>query len=234
MRLAIMQPYFFPYIGYFQLLAKVQRFVCLDDVAYIRRGWINRNRILLGGEAHYLTVPVAYDVRDAPIDSIKLFDQAQGRIDAMNRLRSAYRRAPHQRAVCDLVDDVLERPASSIGELARRSVEAIARLLDIDTAIIPTSRHYPNRALAAQDRIIDIARIEKATCYVNLPGGRALYQPDQFDRQGIALEFIEPSLRPYPQEAATGFVPALSIIDVLMWNDPKLVSSWIHDDARAA
>ena len=213
-KVAVMQPYLFPYVGYFQLLQAVDRFVFLDDVQYIRRGWINRNRILVGGQASPMLVPVTHAERSDRICDVSIApgDWRRKRIET---LRHAYARSPHFQEVFPIVVDVIETPTESIADLARSSVLCIAELLRIPATIVSSSRVYGNDQLGGQDRIIDIAVREGAGTYINLPGGRELYRSEDFERAGILLRFLRPEDRSYPQASAE-FVPRLSIIDLLM------------------
>jgi hypothetical protein len=214
MRLAIMQPYFFPYVGYFQLMAGVDRFVVYDDVAFIKNGWVNRNRILLAGEPHYITVPVrarlGVAIRETPVDAA----QANLLRKLRSRVEDAYRRTAHRDLVVGVLDEALAA-GPNIGDVARASVLAVARLLGIATAIVPTSSAYGNEALHGQDRVIDVCKREGASEYRNAPGGRGLYDGASFGAHGIRLTFLEAVVPPYPQAGAHAFVPGLSILDVL-------------------
>jgi hypothetical protein len=228
MKLAIMQPYLFPYLGYFQLVAAADRFVFFDDVNYINRGWINRNRVLLGDEVHYMTVPLSGASQTRKINEIDIQPRDLWLRKLLESIRHAYAKAPHYARVSQLLGDVLGSTATStvtsIGTLASRSVVDVARYLKLDTDFVMSSAPYGNAALKGEQRLLDICAKERADCYVNLPGGKDLYAPDTFASAGVELRFIEPALPPYPQHGKT-FHPGLSILDVLMFNDP--------DEARA-
>ena len=222
MRLAIMQPYLFPYLGYFQLLAHADRFVLYDDVAYSKNGWVNRNRILLDGQVHYLTVPVraglGTPIRETPVDD------RPGLVRKLRaKLAAGYAKAPHRDAGLALFDEALpelDGAPRSIGDVARRSVLAAARLLRLPAAIVPSSTVYGNGGLRSVERVLDICRREGATEYCNAPGGRALYDPAVFAKAGLRLTFLQPGLPPYPQRGVAEFVPGLSILDVVMAAGP--------------
>jgi WbqC-like protein family len=218
MKLALMQPYLFPYIGYFQLLAQVDRFVFYDDVNFIKNGWINRNRLLLHGEPRYFTVPL----RDAsPFRKIRDVEVAAAtgwRRTIRESIRHAYGKAAHFAAVAALVERVLETETTRIGELAKASVRAVVDHLGLGTELVDSSGRYGNESLSGAARVVDICRREGASDYYNAPGGRSLYDADEFARHGIALHFVAPEAIEYRQGGAA-FVPGLSIIDVLMHND---------------
>jgi len=230
MRLAIMQPYLFPYLGYFQLAASADRFVFYDDVAFIKTGWINRNRILLDGQPHYLTVPLISASSFRRIADIGIAPRARWLPKLLKLLHHAYSRAPHYAAVSRLVEQILSSGTESIAQIAARSVKETCSYLGIDITFVDTSIGYGNNTLTGQSRVLDICRVEHATTYVNLPGGRSLYDRSAFTNANIELAFIEPSLIPYPQFDAP-FVPALSIIDALMFNRPESVRAMISSGA---
>lgn len=222
MKLAIMQPYVFPYLGYFQLIGAVDRFVLYDDVAFIKRGWVNRNRILVNGEPHLFSVPLENasqnrSIRDTLVSRAEF---PRWRDKFLRTVDLAYAKAPCYRSTRLLLEEVLQPEPESAADLARRSIEATCKTLGITTPIIPSSTQYGNSHLHAQDRILDICARESATLYINPPGGRELYTAEPFAAQGLELRFISSKLPPYPQGTAA-FVPALSIIDVLMFNSPE-------------
>ena len=229
MKLAIMQPYFFPYLGYFQLLHAVDRFVVYDDVAFIKQGWVNRNRILINGQPSYVTVPLKQASSFRLIHEIEIDDSPQNRLWPARLLKTvdnAYRRAPQFDRVFPLIESVLDAGATRVGELARDSVRAVAAHLGLNCEWIDTSATYGNADLAGQERVLAICRAERATEYVNAAGGVELYSREEFARAGITLRFLALSPAEYRQFGAP-FVPWLSIIDVLMFNTPSEVADLI-------
>lgn len=231
MKLAIMQPYLFPYIGYFQLVAAVDKFVFYDDVNFIKNGWINRNRLLVGGESRYFTAPLSGASPNLKINQVKVVSDTAWQSKLRQSLRHAYARAPHFRAVNDLVTDVITMDEVRISEIAKRSVVSVAAYLGLHTQFVPSSTIYANDALRGADRVLDICRRENASVYANLPGGRALYSHAEFAAAGIRLCFIDPRIAAYRQSQAT-FHGGLSIIDVLMFNAPKDVAMLLACDVH--
>lgn len=212
-----MQPYLFPYVGYFQLLHAVDRFVFYDDVAYIKQGWINRNRLLVAGKPSWFTVPVAGassfgSIAETRVDGSR-YDR--WRSSFLKTVEQSYARAPRLHEVRDLVESVLDEPPRSIGELAIRSVTAVADHLGLDTTTDVSSRSFADAPGSGQDRVIGICRKAGAAVYVNAAGGRELYDGDDFSGAGVQLRFLAPELHPYPQQAP-GFEPGLSILDLLL------------------
>jgi len=224
MKLAVMQPYLFPYLGYFQLLGAVDHFVVYDDVAFIKRGWINRNRILVGGKPHLFSVPLSDASCFKPIHETEVDRQGYARWlrKFLMTVERSYARAPLYTPVRRLIDAVFEGFEGSIAELARRSIVRTAEYLGLSTAIVATSRGYGNGALKGRDRLIDIARRDGADTYVNAIGGRELYAQEDFAAEGIGLLFLKPRPVRYPQWGEA-FVPSLSVIDAMMFNAPARI-----------
>jgi hypothetical protein len=222
MHLAIMQPYLFPYIGYFQLIRAVDRFVVYDDVAFINRGWINRNNLLVNGQPSLFTVPLREASQNKLIHEIELDPSPKWREKLLRTIEQNYRKAPQFEPVFALTRAVLMGPETHIGALALSGLRAVCGYLGIDTELVETSRQYGNDHLRAQERILDICRQEAATHYTNPSGGQALYDRGAFAQNGIALTFIRPNAVEYPQWGGP-FVPGLSILDVLFFNPPERV-----------
>lgn len=228
MKLAIMQPYFFPYIGYFQLMAAVDRWVTHDDVNFMRQSWINRNQILVSCKAFMFSLPLEHSSSFRAIHETCLAsDGGRSRQKLFKTIEQSYRKAPHFHQVYDLIKGVFARSVENMGQLAYDSVCAVARYLDLSVEIVPTSRHYENGHLKGEERVLDICRREAATEYFNLPGGKALYNRKTFAEAGVTLNFIQPVQLPYRQYDCA-FVPWLSIIDVMMFNGPDTVRSMLN------
>lgn len=226
-RLAIMQPYFFPYIGYFQLMAKVDAFVVYDDVNFINKGWINRNRINVGSAAHMITVPLQQASQNRLICDIEL-DSTSGWRDKMLRtVEQSYARAPQFQHVFPLVERVVRHDAPNLADYLLHGLTAVRDHLRLATDIVPTSRRYANAALKGQDRILDICLQERTSVYVNAIGGIELYTRSEFADKGLELKFLHPALTPYTC-GRLAYVPGLSIIDVMMWNDPVVVDQMLR------
>jgi hypothetical protein len=217
-RLAIMQPYLFPYAGYFQLVAAVDRFVFYDDVNFIKGGWINRNRLLRQGAPAYFTIPLEGASPFMPIDRIETAPRERWLRKLLDSLRHAYGRAPHYEAVMPLVEAVLLPESRSIAGIAKRSVTLVSDYLGLRTAFVDSSRIFRNNALQGAARVLDICCQCGAREYLNLPGGASLYAATEFADRGMTLRFVPVSLVPYRQ-GAHAFVPGLSILDMLMFND---------------
>jgi hypothetical protein len=218
-KLGIMQPYLFPYIGYYQLMDAVDRFVIADDLTFIKQGWINRNRLLINGAAAYFTVPVRHHPVSALISDVEIDDGPgkRWRATLLKTIVNFYRRAPAFEDVYPLVERVIGGPFTRIADMARASLCEVCDYLGARVSIVESSAAYNNAHLKGQARVIDTCRVERATDYVNASGGRTLYSPDAFLANGIRLHFLNTGAIEYAQFHAP-FVPSLSVIDVLMFN----------------
>ncbi|WP_394695520.1 WbqC family protein [Pseudoxanthomonas japonensis] len=217
-RLAIMQPYFFPYIGYFQLVAAVDRFVFYDDVAFMKQGWINRNRLLLSGRPSWFTLPVSGASSNRKINELSVQPGDVWRRKMLASVRQSYGRAPYFEQAYGLLAGILLSDECSLSALARRSVVDLSRYMGLETEFVVSSGRYGNEGMQGAERVLDICRRERATEYHNLPGGKALYSVEQFAAAGVELCFVEPNPMEYMQMEAP-FKPFLSMLDVLMFNE---------------
>ena len=215
MKLAVMQPYFFPYIGYWQLIHAVDRFVIYDDVNYIKGGWVNRNRILINGKPRYITVPLHQASPNKKICDTSLQHSSIWRDKLVKMLEITYAKAPYYAEVHPLLEELIRSESVSIADYLAHQLQALSIFMGISTAFVVTSRCYENDYLSGQERLIDICTREGATAYINLQGGQSLYNFDSFRNAGIDLRFILMRQIPYRQRAE-GFLPDLSIIDALM------------------
>lgn len=227
MKLAIMQPYFFPYIGYFQLIHAVDKLVFYDDVNYIKGGWINRNRLFLSGAVRYITVPLAGASSFEKINSTKIGNEGNWQKQMLAVIHQSYDRAPYYGAVIDLVERVINSHDGCIASLAKNSIVAVSEYLSVDTSFVNSSSVYRNQDLRGAARVLDICNKENAKQYWNVPGGRDLYSPDEFKAAGVDLQFVDVAIVPYKQ-LAPDFNPGLSIIDVMMHNDKEVVKEMIQ------
>ena len=212
-----MQPYLFPYLGYFQLIHAVDEFILYDDVSFIRNGWINRNRLLGEGKPEYFTIPLLAASSFQKINAARFqAADARWRRKLLARVEQQYARASFVESGLTLLREVLDIDSDLVADLAIRSVELIMRTCAMTTGIVRSSALTQTEGLTGEARIIDICVKRGAAEYVNAPGGRALYERAHFEQRGIRLGFLVPDLSTYGQARATEFVPGLSILDVLM------------------
>lgn len=221
MKLAIMQPYLFPYIGYFQLINAVDKFVIYDDVNFIKQGWINRNNILVQGQPLLFTIPLKKQSSFTLINEVLINDKLYKSWckKYLRTVEQAYSKAPFFQNVFNLIEKVFELNTNnlSISELAVKSLTESCKYLGLESKFVLTSTIYKNSNLPGKERIIDICKKESVSYYINPIGGQKLYNKAYFKKKAIELSFIKSESIEYPQ-FKNEFVPWLSIIDVLMFN----------------
>jgi hypothetical protein len=227
MKLAIMQPYLFPYIGYIQLLAEVDTFILYDDVAYINRGWVNRNKLLVNGQEYLFTIPLVGASQNKLINEIDIEHPDRWRGKLIRTIEQSYKKAPHYESVMALIEDSLPTQPMLLSVFIAHSLQKIASFLDIKTTIIESSIIYNNQHLKAQERILDICKQTGASHYINPIGGTELYSKEIFAQHDIQLNFIQSKKTAYPQ-LKNEFVPWLSVIDVLMFNDQPQTTALLN------
>lgn len=218
MKLAIMQPYLFPYAGYFSLLCSVDRFVFYDDVDFIKSGWINRNRLYLSGDVRYFTIPLSGASSNLKINEVKCQPKRVWERKLLASIEQSYSKAPNFKSTYDLIRDVISIDSDYIADFAKNSIEKISERFEIDTCFVASSSIYENIELSGVGRVLDICLKERAQKYINAPGGRSLYAKEIFQNKGIELLFSTSGLKPYRQFDRE-FIPGLSIIDMMMFND---------------
>lgn len=228
MTIAIMQPYFLPYIGYFQLISAVNKFIVYDDVNYIKGGWINRNRLLVNGAAQMFTVPIRDASPNRLICELDVIDKPIWRDKFLKTVSQAYSRSPEFKNVFPLLEKIVRHPAINLSEYLVNSLLEVCGYLNISTQLVRSSRCYGNANLKSQERVIDICLRENAARYINSIGGSDLYDKSDFKKKGVELTFLRPRLTEYRQ-GKSPFIPWLSIVDVLMFNDRNKVAAMMGE-----
>lgn len=228
MKISIMQPYLFPYIGYFQLMNATDIFVIYDDVNYINKGWINRNQILINGKATKFTIPLKGASQNKKIDEISLSDDKKWKIKFLKTVEQSYKKAPEFDDTYGLIKSIIEYEENNLSAFIENSLRQLRDYMSIKTSLVPTSSIYQNSELSGQDRILDICKKEGADVYINAINGKSLYSQSKFDSFNINLNFISSKNIKYSQYSED-FVSNLSIIDVLMFNDRKDVSKLLNE-----
>ncbi len=228
MKLGIMQPYYLPYIGYWQLLSAVDTYVIYDDVNYINRGWINRNRILIDGKPAYFNVPMLKASQNKKIDEIQVNADAGLRKKNLRTLEMAYKKAPYFQEVFPLAEKIINSEETLLSEYLADSIAVICGYLDIKTKRLMSSSIAKNNELKGQDKILEICRLLGADEYYNAEGGQKLYSYEKFQAEGIQLKFLKCREIRYRQFGEQ-FEPNLSIIDVLMFNSKNTVLEMLSD-----
>jgi hypothetical protein len=216
---AIMQPYVFPYVGYFCLAEASDIFVFYDDVNYIARGWINRNQILINGAPYKFAVPLSHGSQNELICDLKTHSFTDFRHKFLKQLHHAYSKAPYYTLGSNYVEAVLKPDSVSISDVAIRSVEEFYRLIGKSKTFLRSSETFQSsRGMDKADRLIAITKTLDSSNYVNAIGGASLYDKSYFAAQGVHLAFVKATFKEYKQIGAKAFVPGLSIIDIIMNN----------------
>ncbi|MDY0132863.1 MAG: WbqC family protein [Desulforegulaceae bacterium] len=225
MKLGIMQPYFFPYIGYWQLLNYVDTYVVYDDVNFIKGGWINRNYILSNGDKLLLILNLK---QASPNKHINEIDIGKNQKKILKTLFQSYSKAPYFNSVCPLIEDIFSTKEQNLALFLLNSIQKIVEFLKIKTKIVLSSEIDKNNALKGQDKVLEICSKLGADTYVNALGGMALYDSDVFKKNNIDLYFLKPLDFEY-QQFSGAFEKNLSIMDVLMFNSLHQIKLNLHD-----
>lgn len=220
MKVALMQPYFFPYIGYFQLIHAVDEFVIFDQAQYMRRGWMNRNRILNGQkETAYFHITVEKAPRETKIKHILINHSINWKEKLFQQL-NYYHKAPNYAFVMDFLNESLDFHMTSLSEVNTFLLKRVCELLAIDTKITVLSKEFPmiTGANEADEWGIQVAKALNATTYINAIGGIELYNQQKYVANNLKIQFIKSNLKSYEQYDHV-FTSGLSILDVMMFND---------------
>jgi len=227
--IAIMQPYFCPYIGYFQLINAVDEFVVYDNIEFSKKGWMRRNRFLMNGAEKLFSLPVRKDSDYLDVCQRYLGDDSlKDRRKTLAQIRNAYQKAPFLADVFPLLEDIFLHDELNLFKFLFHSLSRICSHLDLRTRFVVSSDVDIDHDLKAQDKVIAICKSQGASRYVNAVGGVDLYDKAEFAEHGIALSFIKSNPIEYRQ-FDKDFVPWLSIIDVLMFNDTEAVNKHLND-----
>lgn len=228
MKIAIMQPYFFPYIGYFQLMNAVDEFVIYDNIEFTKKGWINRNRILIDGKDTYITLPLKKDsdflnVKERYLAEIWLTERKK----MLNRIIESYRKSPHFNTVYPIIEKCFLFEEKNLFQFILNSIKAINEYLGISTSLIISSNIPIDHHLKAENKVVEICKSRNADSYINPIGGTELYNKDDFKKEGINLFFLKTEDIKYKQ-FHNNFVPFLSIIDVMMFNSREEIQKHLE------
>ena len=230
MKVAVMQPYFFPYIGYWQLIDAADRFVILDDVNYITRGYINRNSILMDGKPYKFTIPIKKASQNKLILDTKLNFDMREKKRFLHTISHAYKKAPYYVEVMNLIERVIYFPEEDLTTYISNSIKAVMSYLGINTEIYISSKLEKNLSLKAEKKIIEICEKMNANVYINPSGGRQLYHHKHFNQAHIKLYFLDSRVGQikYNQKNEQ-FEKNLSIIDVLMFNKIETIQKFLKE-----
>jgi len=229
MKIAIIQPYLFPYIGYFQLVNAVDKFVFFDDVNFIKKGWINRNQILINNQAHLFTIPLQKVSQNILIKETKISYNDDWIEKLLKNLKNNYKKAPHFETIFSLIEDILYKNFNSISNLAGHSIQEVSNYLEIKTDFKVSSENYSDTInLKKEQRLIEICKHANCTEYINPIGGKEIYEKKDFKLRGVKLNFIQNNIDCYKQFSSE-FIGGLSIIDVLMFNSKEEIKDMLEN-----
>ena len=212
-----MQPYFFPYIGYFQLIANSDVFVIYDDVNFIKKGWINRNTILVNNTPYLFSIPLQNVSQNKLINEIFISDLDKWKTDLLKTISFSYKKAPFYQDVYPLIEKIISFDELNLALYIQNSLQNLCEYLNVNTKLIMSSEIVKNNDLRGENKIIDICLQLGANQYINAIGGIELYTQENFQVKNIDLKFIKSENIIYKQ-FKNEFKPWLSIIDVIMFN----------------
>ena len=219
MTIGIMQPYFMPYIGYWQLMAAVDKYVVYDDVNYIKGGWVARNNILMNGQAHMFTITLNGASPNKHFNEIEVRDDF---VKFRKMLQSCYTKAPYYNEIMPVLEQIFTYENRNLSSFLYHSYQEILNYLEINTELILSSKINKDNSLRAEMKVKHICKLLGADTYYNTIAGKELYDPIDFAQEGINLKFLQSHMLTYVQYR-NEFVPNLSIIDVLMFNSKEQI-----------
>ena len=226
MILAGNQPYFLPYLAWWQLLKAADLFLISDDYNFIRSGWICRNRILVEGQPLFFRIEIK---KRSSYKLIKNMELMPVKVEKkLKTLKYAYRRAPYFDNGIALAERILRCPETNLADFLENSIKEVCAFLNITTPLKRSSELAGNALFKREERIYDACHRIGADTYINAIGGTALYHRDDFDRRGITLKFLKSGLPEYPQFGKP-FVERLSILDAIMFNSPEALQEMLED-----
>jgi len=224
--LAVMQPYFFPYIGYWQMIHAVDDFIIYDDVNFIKSGYINRNSILVNKKSHGITLPVQGASSNKLINELTIAQQPK---KIVKSIKQAYAKAPYFKEVMPVVEDALLLDEKNLAKYLTYGLTQIAKYLLIETEIHVSSQIERPDELDRTERLIHFCRHFDSDRYINAIGGQELYDKKYFQERNIELNFIKMNSIEYEQYTSMDFIPFLSIIDVMMFNERSDIKEMLND-----
>ncbi len=229
MKVAIMQPYFLPYIGYWQLIRAVDTFVIYDNIEFTKKGWMHRNNILLNNKKTLFTLPLKKGSDFLNVADRVLADDSEKQVSKiLAQIKNEYQKADFFSEASPVIRDIFLYADKNLFEYIYYSVQKICEYLHIETKIVKSSEVSIEHELKGQDKVIKICESLGAKAYLNSMGGQNLYEREIFHGRGIELLFLESEARLY-QQFNKGFISHLSIIDIMMFNNRESVGSMLED-----
>jgi len=211
------------------MVQAVDDFVFYDDVMFIKKGWINRNRILMQGKEFLFTIPLEKQSQNKTIreSTVAWGPDFPGKF--LTQLESAYKKAPQFDRVMPMIRQLLSHQPISMADLAGKSIEGVWQYLGLEKRFHYSSQLPNNQEAGRAERLIHLTKSLGDSKYINALNGQELYEKDFFAKHHVDLKFIKPGLEPYKQGKTDEFIAGLSMIDVLMWNQPEIVVRLLHN-----
>ena len=222
MKIGIMQPYFFPYIGYWQLINAVDKYVIYDDVNYIKGGWINRNRILINDKPSFINLKMNGSSPNKLIKEIHVSNDNRWKNKLLKSIELSYRKAPFFEMSFPIIEEIINHDEVNLSLYLENLIKRIAEYLEMNTEFVLSSNIEKDNSLKGQDKVIEICKSLGAKEYYNAIGGVELYSAENFNSYGIELKFLRTEYIEYKQ-FKNDFSPYLSIIDVMMFNSKEQI-----------
>ncbi len=227
-KIGIMQPYFLPYIGYFQLMNMVDEFVVYDNIQFTKKGWIHRNRMLQNGKDEYFTLPLKKDSDYLNVDQRFLSETfSQEKLKMLNKIQNNYRKAPCFADTFPIIESIFDHQDLNLFEFIANSLNIVSSYLGIQTPITISSTISIDHNLKGKDKVMALTKATGGTNYINAIGGLDLYDKNEFKDNGIELSFFKTDHFSYPQ-FKNDFIPFLSILDVMMFNDISQIKTYLN------
>lgn len=224
-----MQPYLFPYIGYFQLMNAVDEFVVYDNIEFTKKGWVNRNRILVNGNDAVISFPLKKDSDYLEIKQRFLADSwSSDKIKMLNKIKESYRKAPFFETAFPIIEKCILFKESNLFQFIFHSLNTLKSYLGVETQFIISSEIEIDHHLKSENKVLAICKARNADVYINPIGGVELYNKETFKQQSIELHFLKTGEIIYPQ-FQNDFIPFLSIIDVMMFNSTEKIHTYLSN-----
>lgn len=229
MILGMMQPYFYPYLGYWQLMNAVDEYIIYDDVNFIKNGWIHRNRIKINGEAQYFGVTIRKASQNKKINELELNMDDMAKRNLLKKVETAYGRAPYFKQTYEVFEKTVCCNEINLASYLAYSNREVAKYLGIETPIYTCTELGMDTSLKFMDRILDICSTRGNTGYINAIGGKALYPHEPFDAIGCPISFLRMNEDITYQQVGKGeFLPGLSILDLMMNNSKEALHEMLN------
>ncbi len=220
MTICIMQPYFFPYLGYYQLVSNTNIFIFYNDVNFVERGWINRNYILMNKQKGLITIPLKKASSNKKINEIEILSDKKIFNKILRTIELNYSSAPNFKQGFVILKEIFDKGSNTIDQLAITSIDSVFKYLDLPFDYELSSNIDYDRTSTKVDKIVEISKNYNVDTIYFPPGSTSLYSDRDFSRRGLKSKVIHPVFKEYSQRLPNDqFIPGLSMLDLIMNND---------------